>query len=722
MAGHPSDTRAGRRRRLLALAIYALVAGNLAALWVARGPYVNGWDLFGATFAVLALHRGTLADGVRTIVDATLRQEHRAVFTGGESLIYGLVPGLLNMVSPWLLWSHFLNLVLFVAISLWIVWQLRLPAHVWWACVAASPALTSLAIIGLPDLPSTAIPWGLAVGWVLSARQPWRGVVSGVVLDVLVFAAIAAIAFNGYESGKTFFVVPVVAALTVRDVRLPRRIAWLACAGAVAWLVYTNRAATTHTALAAVPREPIPFLRGVLAFLRAYVVDWYIDFPALGLAGFACLLLVRRHRLFWAALWAAAFGLVTLNAFQFDGAFLVPHRFLLLAFVSALVVSAAFADRLSRSAPMVAIAALLAVGIAYNTLVTVRFVAEERSNAPREWNADRVYPLPYNRAQLDAHVWRDRIHDAARIVELTRRGPEAHVLFYGFSVEGEDSVNPQVIVSRLLLPLGYPVFMDRIRFIDHSNHMYFPFPIDPLDRTDAILGGLRPPFYVHVREPEHSGESLLAKHLNNARVEPVDLGLLAFRSYRVDAWARPEPISLPPLPPDAHAHREPATGAFELCLVRWEQSVSDNSPLRHWKHSLAADLDMHLKAARSAAAAPRYLAVSESRTSATGIALDRSAVGYFVGRVWNPGDQPLWARLTVVADDEVAVLANGIVVLESHGRKPQRQYAERLLLPPGRSELRLVYRKYFQQPGGMHFRLVGRDGRRLPLTCAAGLP
>ncbi len=160
----------GRGRRLVRLAVPAVLAGNLVALWLARGPYVNGWDLFGATFGVLALNR----DGVGRLVEAVLRQSRRPVFTGGESLISGLVPGLLNEAVPWLLWSHLLNLALFVALSVWVVGQLRLSPAAYWAGVAASPALTELSIIGLRDLPSTAIPYGLATGWVLSDRQRGR--------------------------------------------------------------------------------------------------------------------------------------------------------------------------------------------------------------------------------------------------------------------------------------------------------------------------------------------------------------------------------------------------------------------------------------------------------------------------------------------------------------------------------------------------------------------
>ena len=40
------------RTSLLPRTIYATLVANLGTLWLARGPYVTGWDLAGATFAV----------------------------------------------------------------------------------------------------------------------------------------------------------------------------------------------------------------------------------------------------------------------------------------------------------------------------------------------------------------------------------------------------------------------------------------------------------------------------------------------------------------------------------------------------------------------------------------------------------------------------------------------------------------------------------------------
>ena len=160
--------------RLIPWMIYGLALANILTLWIARDDFVHGWDLFGATYGVLTLNEGSFADALSKFASAVLNQRNRPVFTGGESFIYGLVPGLLNNAKPWLLWSHFWNLVLFVLVSVWIARRLKCAAYVYCACVLASPALVSNSIEGLPDLTSTAIPYGVSIAYFLSQRPEHR--------------------------------------------------------------------------------------------------------------------------------------------------------------------------------------------------------------------------------------------------------------------------------------------------------------------------------------------------------------------------------------------------------------------------------------------------------------------------------------------------------------------------------------------------------------------
>jgi hypothetical protein len=188
-----------RRRWLLPAIVYPVLAANLVALWVKRGAFVGGWELFGATFSVLSLAQGTLADTLAAIGRGYLDQRHRLGFTGAESFTYSLIPGLLHQVRPWLLWSQAVCLVLFVVLSVWLLRRLRLRPATYWAAVLASPALTSYAIVGYAYLPSAVIPYGLALARVLTSDRTARA--ATLALDLLVFAVVTLIAFDGYDSG-----------------------------------------------------------------------------------------------------------------------------------------------------------------------------------------------------------------------------------------------------------------------------------------------------------------------------------------------------------------------------------------------------------------------------------------------------------------------------------------------------------------------------------------
>src|SRR5262249_5638448 len=178
------------------------------------------------------------------------------------------------------------------------------------------------------------------------------------------------------------------------------------------------------------------------------------------------------------------------------GGFLSPHRFLLLIFVCALIVAIALSEHGLSGRVGLLVAALVAGGVGYTCFTTIPFLRTPPSVVARDFNPDRTYPLPYNRSGFENQLWLDRIHDAITAVDLVRHSDERHLFLYGFSVLGEDGVNPQLFVSRLLLPLGYRRFTERVTFFDHASEMFFRFPIQPLAALPTALAGpppLRPP-------------------------------------------------------------------------------------------------------------------------------------------------------------------------------------------------------------------------------------
>jgi len=98
------------------------------------------------------------------------------------------------------------------------------------------------------------------------------------------------------------------------------------------------------------------------------------------------------------------------------------------------------------------------------------------------------------------------------------------------------------------------------------------------------------------------------------------------------------------------------------------------------------------------------------------VTVANSAAAHFAGYFRNPKPKPVRTRLLVAADDEVAVTVNGQTIIESLGWKSRRKYGEKVLLPPGPSEIRIFYHKFWH-PGGMVFVSFDDAGQRVPWTC-----
>jgi hypothetical protein len=705
----PSGPHAQRASVWLRVAVAALVLGNLVALWVKRGHYVGGWELFGPTFGVLTLNRLPFRDALGAIATSYLNQRARLGYTGAESFVYTLIPGALDHLAPWLLWSQLLSLVLFVGFSWWLTRRLAIRPTLYAACVLSSVALTSYAIVGYPYLPSTAIPYGLAIVWVLSARRPHEGVIRGLLLDSIVFAAVTAIAYDGYEIGKTFFVVPFVAALTVPRIRLFRRATWLAVAAGLAWLGIVTRPMSSNAALTAVPHD-LSYLTGLGPLAKRYLIDWYIDFPALGIAAVVALPTLRERRAFWTALLVVSTGVLSLSAFQFDGQFLIPQRFILFGFLAALVTSLALSQD-ARGVVAGVLGVLVTIGIGYTSWQTVRFVRAHPTSERRNYNVDKVYALPYQHANLDWHVWRDRVHDAEILSGMIRHRPEAHVFFYGFSVLGEDPVNPQVFPSRILLNVGWPRFDRQVRFVDYHDHMWFRFPIRPLSEVEETLRTLEPPFYVHVKEPDYSAADLVATFLNRATVAPVDLGLAMLTSFEVTAYAPPGPVPLPALAERVGA-ADLAGAPAGFCRTAWTPEQPGESFVVHHWGTMAATLADEIRRARPRAG---RLAIAPAIREA----LDRPTVVHYRGYLANPRQVPLVVTLDLQADDELALLANGRSLVERPRAGPTMHRHMQIAVPPGVTRLDLLYHKFWDK-GGVELRTTAADGGALDWRCPIG--
>jgi hypothetical protein len=91
------------------------------------------------------------------------------------------------------------------------------------------------------------------------------------------------------------------------------------------------------------------------------------------------------------------------------------------------------------------------------------------------------------------------------------------------------------------------------------------------------------------------------------------------------------------------------------------------------------------------------------------------AIAYFEG--WTASPRPRVVTIGADADDELAVLVNGRIVIDSIRWKDRTRWHERVRLPAGVSRIRVLYHKYWDTRGRLRLKTLRRDGRPVPWRC-----
>jgi hypothetical protein len=123
-----------------------------------------------------------------------------------------------------------------------------------------------------------------------------------------------------------------------------------------------------------------------------------------------------------------------------------------------------------------------------------------------------------------------------------------------------------------------------------------------------------------------------------------------------------------------------------------------------------------LALARSGQFPRRFGNVSRRVVPLATVQADRGSSAHFLAYFENTSGQPVPADLWLEADDEVALAINGQSLVETRGPRPKVPYHERVLLPPGVSELQVLYHK-FRHAGGLNFVSLAGAGAPTPWTC-----
>jgi hypothetical protein len=455
-------------RLVLAVGTASVAAALALRVWH-RGANLPGWDILLATEGQFLIATQGWWGALRETLYQT---RHFFLPPAAYSVPYGLVPGALNRVVPWLYWQPL------VVATLWLVtlplllrasgWPLASVRGVGLLLLAwgAWPAALSYAVAGYPWA-SCVLVYAIALLVVLHprARQSlfWTALGGALVYEL---------PWHGYELGKTVGCVFALAALLERDVRRPVRALWALIAAVqladAYWLhettnIWAFRHGNPGTGIGLQHAFPRLLVGAADVFRRVFVTS-DIALPILTTAGAASLFLVREHRALLAALWLLQLGLVVLLAAS--GAHMAgtvhdllrSRRYLLVETISLVAILSA-----ARTAPArlrVALVALLAAGNAWALAQLVAFTRDD--TLPR-------YSLPAV-ASIESVGWID-VASIAWADELAARvlAGERVVALHSQECPSENFTNPQGVLERIYLRVGHERFAESV--------VAFPIPV-----------------------------------------------------------------------------------------------------------------------------------------------------------------------------------------------------------------------------------------------------
>ena len=672
---------------ILRAALVAFLVTYLAALWLLRGDHVAGWELLGPAHGKALVHERGAVGG---LVEFWRTSRHFQYWSPINSVPYGFVPGWLSSVVPWLYWAQVCNLVL-ALVAFLLVSLLPLHRTILWATLAASPTLLSHLIVGYPySSGSLLYASALLLVWVSRGRRAglalmWEGAA---------WLAILELSLHCYELGRTFFVVPALAAVTLSGVAWPRRVLWLAVAVGVTW----SALAFGGSGVESITREPLEKLAripgGAWFLARQLFADWSLDGPALVTLSLLCAVWIRRDRAFWRLGLLAQLGLLLLGAVQFEAVegFLRPRRALIFLSWSAWMVAWTWQDLEHRRWKQAVVLFLIVLGQGSAVYTTLRFQRERRPELS----------LPYTHSQVDFLLDAELLDDARRLRQLIELGDERHFIFYGYSSFPENTTDPQAILERLYLQMPDATFRTRVVFVDRVPCRYSCVPHASEGDIPTLLAESAEPFHVHVyREHVYRGgydRNVTGRFLGASVVQPLATPRLRrFESFVVSEYRATDVVRVDPHGgslPDAAAPGEPG-------LCSWKQPEA---------------LPVRALIGKSLGEKTR----GESRTFAQPLLLEPSepVLYHFGGFVNNPETRPLRISIEAAVDDELLLLINGQTVIDLQGYRGEQPTQVSVLLPRGLNELQ----GYYSNLSGIGvLRLDTRleDGRPLAWSCRA---
>jgi hypothetical protein len=538
----------GRSTPWFALVALLVVCYSLVFRALGRGDEYPGWDLIGPAHGLHLLSTKPVLEAAREVLGSVRAFQY---WTSKDSLVYTLVPGALGRWWPWPHWVHLLTLVLFLAALGFAARAADLRLRDAWIVLlawGASPALLSFAIAG-PFI-SACLPHALALTLVTVPGLRRRPLLSlGLALVVV------ELSWHLYLTGRTVFVVLLLAAALERAAPARTRLAWLAAAVLQAALVlrFSGQIENDLLAFDALAGRDLP--GAALDLMGALLLE--LDSPVLWLLAVVCFAFLRRRRGLLLALFAGHLGLLLLLA-TFGAEKLLTRRFLLVDFYALVTVATVFGESTGprRALRPLIVLALLA-GNVWQVIGLHAFYASSPSQRDRQ-------TLPFVQARGD-YVVHPELTAAAREVQAWVESGGGAVLLYGLSAYPENTTDPAGVLERLYVGLGHERFLSSVFVFGAVRCRYDCLPVRPLDDAARVLEDLR------LGRGPAGPDRLRLYHVWGERSEAaLQENATVFAELRRRFFVRPDGFSFGAF---RRARLDPALGVTAPLLVNPEAAV-----------------------------------------------------------------------------------------------------------------------------------------------------
>lgn len=473
----------GSRRLVLinCCCFLVLAVSILWRLW-SRQDLFAGWDLIGPAKGHYLLSTQPFVDSIWEILQSTRSFQY---WNHGNSLIFTLVPGFMNIVFPWQYWSHALTFVMwFLSLALVCKTYGLNRQQLWLPCLAfsASSTLLAFSIAGYPYITGF-LPFACALALIrskIALNKPF--------VAIALAALTCELSWHLYETGKFVFGVLILAAVLAKNQHPITRIGFVAVAiGQVIQLHFYGQ-------------SNINFWAGLE---RNETQSWFHTFsdttlqnlvlgnvwtPFLFLGALCSLFLRKRNLLFSWALFLFATSmlgwLVYKGGFELRGRRTLSSDGIFLAIildgfqhgVGGWLNKTTFVP--GRATVLRTLCVFLLILGNFTQLLQMYFFSKRSAET-------RSVVLPGTFSQLDYGLYHDGINAARWIIEKARQGNSV-VLVYNLDSYPENTTDPAAIIERIYLSLGHKQFDDHVFVYGRNKSRYIPLPIRDFDEYKMV--------------------------------------------------------------------------------------------------------------------------------------------------------------------------------------------------------------------------------------------